>query len=220
MPLDSNGIYSLPTGYFVRNGDTVSPSQHNPPLEDIASAISQMMPKDGRAPATGAMTFSAGTESNPGVRFQGSTGTGFYMPEPGVVSFSSSGTTSVTFSSDGISFATTPAPEIMEHEETTGTVTFDYEVAAIHKATMTGAFVMDVTNIPEGGDLQVNLTKTGTSGALTFTGVTRWVLGVDPPSFSVAATGLDPANLPDGSQHVFVFSNVGGDIVGFVVRAE
>lgn len=53
MPLDGNGNASLVPGYFVQNGDTVLPSQHNPPLEDIASMLSQELPRDGRAPMTG-----------------------------------------------------------------------------------------------------------------------------------------------------------------------
>lgn len=53
MPLDANGNYSLPNGYRATSGDNILPSQHNPPLEDIAAAMSQMFPRDGRAPATG-----------------------------------------------------------------------------------------------------------------------------------------------------------------------
>lgn len=53
MPYDSNGNASLVPGYFVQNGDDVLPSQHNPPLEDIASMLSQALLRDGRAPLTG-----------------------------------------------------------------------------------------------------------------------------------------------------------------------
>ncbi|MBP2566798.1 hypothetical protein J2766_003395 [Agrobacterium tumefaciens] len=53
MPFDSNGNYTLPTSYFVENGDTVLPIQHNPPFEDVAQALSATLLRDGRSPMTG-----------------------------------------------------------------------------------------------------------------------------------------------------------------------
>ena len=50
MPYDGQGNYSLPQGSIVEVGDTVLPSQHNPPLQDIASVLSAVMVRDGRAP--------------------------------------------------------------------------------------------------------------------------------------------------------------------------
>lgn len=55
MPSDSNGVYSLPASYFVQNGDTVLPVQHNPPMEDMAQAHSNRVMKDGRTVWTGDM---------------------------------------------------------------------------------------------------------------------------------------------------------------------
>lgn len=53
MPFDSNGNYTLPTSYFVENGDTVLPIQHNPPFEDVAQALSSVLPRSGVAPMNG-----------------------------------------------------------------------------------------------------------------------------------------------------------------------
>lgn len=53
MPFDSNGNYTLPTSYFVENGDTVLPIQHNPPFEDVAQALSLAFLRDGRSPMIG-----------------------------------------------------------------------------------------------------------------------------------------------------------------------
>lgn len=49
----SGGIYTLPPGYFATNGTTIEVSQHNPPLEDIAQALTDSLPRDGSAPMTG-----------------------------------------------------------------------------------------------------------------------------------------------------------------------
>ena len=55
MPSDSNGNYSLPGSYFVSNGDTVLPVQHNPPFEDVGQALTNRIMKDGRTVLTGAL---------------------------------------------------------------------------------------------------------------------------------------------------------------------
>lgn len=47
------GIYNLPPGYVAVSGETIQPSQHNPPLEDIAQALTDSLPRNGAAPMTG-----------------------------------------------------------------------------------------------------------------------------------------------------------------------
>lgn len=48
MPDDATGAYFLPSSYFVQTGDDVLPTQHNPPFEDIASALGSRLHADGR----------------------------------------------------------------------------------------------------------------------------------------------------------------------------
>lgn len=52
MPRDGGGVYSLPGGYQAVTGQTIQASQHNPPLEDIASALTNSLPRNGAAPMT------------------------------------------------------------------------------------------------------------------------------------------------------------------------
>jgi microcystin-dependent protein len=49
MPRNSAGIYTLPPGYEAVTGQTIEASQHNPPLEDIASALTGSLPRNGTA---------------------------------------------------------------------------------------------------------------------------------------------------------------------------
>lgn len=49
----SGGIFTLVPGYFATDGTTIEVSQHNPPLEDIAQALTDSLPRDGSAPMTG-----------------------------------------------------------------------------------------------------------------------------------------------------------------------
>lgn len=53
MPVNGSGVYNLPPGYTAVSGQTILPSQHNPPLEDVAAALSLTSYRDGRAAATG-----------------------------------------------------------------------------------------------------------------------------------------------------------------------
>lgn len=53
MPRDSSGIFSLVPGYLAVTGQTVLPSQHNPPLEDIAAALTGSVARNGSTPMTG-----------------------------------------------------------------------------------------------------------------------------------------------------------------------
>lgn len=48
MPRDAQGAYSLPTGSLVNIGETIVPSQHNPPLVDLQQAISDSLSRDGK----------------------------------------------------------------------------------------------------------------------------------------------------------------------------
>lgn len=48
MPYDPAGLYSLPPSYRATAGQTIRTEQHNPPLEDIAAALSSVLVRDGR----------------------------------------------------------------------------------------------------------------------------------------------------------------------------
>ena len=50
MPYDSSGNFGLVNGYRATTGQTILASQHNPPLEDIASGLSQVLLRSGIAP--------------------------------------------------------------------------------------------------------------------------------------------------------------------------
>ncbi len=52
MPFGPSGNYVLPDGYQGVDGQPILVSQHNPPLEDIQSALNLTLLRDGRAPMT------------------------------------------------------------------------------------------------------------------------------------------------------------------------
>lgn len=57
MPRDSNSNYSLPAGYLAVTGQKVEASQHNPPLEDLASAMTGSLARNGAGPMLANLPF-------------------------------------------------------------------------------------------------------------------------------------------------------------------
>ncbi len=71
-PSDGSGNYSLPAGYLAVAGQIIQPSQHNPPLEDVASALSDSISRTGVTaitadiPLAGFKLTGLGDATNPG----------------------------------------------------------------------------------------------------------------------------------------------------------
>jgi len=83
MP-SANGVYSLPLGYLAVTGQTIQASQHNPPLEDIALALTARLSRDGTAAMNGALQLAPGTVSLPGAAFSTDLTTGLYKTTSGI----------------------------------------------------------------------------------------------------------------------------------------
>lgn len=79
MARDSNGNYSLPTGYKATPGETILASQHNPPLEDLAAAMTGSLPRDGSTPMGGPLKTITGSASSPAIFPNGNPNVGIYF---------------------------------------------------------------------------------------------------------------------------------------------
>jgi len=79
MPSDANGVYSLPDGYLAVTGAPIQASQHNPPLEDLGSAMTGRLPRSGVAPMTGPLRVPDGTVDTPTLAFASDPSAGFYL---------------------------------------------------------------------------------------------------------------------------------------------
>lgn len=69
MPRASDGSYSLPSGTLVNTGDTLLTSQHNPPLLDVAAALSASLDRDGNGGMRSSLSMGGNAITNlaPGV---------------------------------------------------------------------------------------------------------------------------------------------------------
>jgi microcystin-dependent protein len=102
MP-SANGVYSLPVGYLATTGATILASQHNPPLEDIATALTGRLSRDGTAPMTGPLALAAGTAAAPSVGFATAPTTGVY-PTTGGLGVAVAGVKVAEFTAAGLAF--------------------------------------------------------------------------------------------------------------------
>lgn len=57
MARNASGNYSLPAVYRATPGTTIRSDQHNTPLEDIAQALTDSLPRNGSAPMTGNLSM-------------------------------------------------------------------------------------------------------------------------------------------------------------------
>lgn len=64
MPYSGGGVFTLTPGYTATTGQTILPSQHNPPLEDIAAGLNLAFLRDGRSAATGNWNMGANRITN------------------------------------------------------------------------------------------------------------------------------------------------------------
>lgn len=100
MP-SASGVYSLPVGYLAVTGATIQASQHNPPLEDIAAALTARLSRDGSAPMTGALKALPGTAAAPGYAFSTDASTGLLKTTNGL-GISIAGTQVAEFTAAGM----------------------------------------------------------------------------------------------------------------------
>jgi microcystin-dependent protein len=85
MPSDSNGVYSLPPGYLAADGTTITITQHNAPLEDIASGMTARLMRSGVAPMTGPLQLADGSRAEPSLTLASSPLNGLYAHESGAM---------------------------------------------------------------------------------------------------------------------------------------
>lgn len=75
MPRNGSGTQSTPNSFVADT--TISSADMNENFTDIASEITNSLPRDGQAAMTGQLKSSSGTLAAPGIAFSSSTGLGF-----------------------------------------------------------------------------------------------------------------------------------------------
>jgi len=101
MPDDANGVYSLPDGYLAVTGQTIQPSQHNPPLRDLGAAMTARLSRSGAAPMTGQFKNIDGDAGSPAITFNSAQTTGFYLDGDGNIAVTIGGQQVAKFTASG-----------------------------------------------------------------------------------------------------------------------
>lgn len=100
MPRDASGNYTLPPGFEAITGQTIQASQHNPPLLDIAQALTDSLPRSGSAPMLAPMLLQDGTVDRPALAFNAAPGVGIIRVGSGIA-FVSQGVVIATIGANG-----------------------------------------------------------------------------------------------------------------------
>ena len=103
MPRNGSGTHSIPNSFS--SGSTISSSAMNANFTDIATEMTNSLPRDGQAGMTGQFTAASGTSSLPGVAFGSDTDTGFYRKASNTIGVSAGGTEVGTIDSNGFNSA-------------------------------------------------------------------------------------------------------------------
>jgi hypothetical protein len=105
MPRNGSGTHSIPN--IFSSGTTISSSAVNANFTDIATEITNSLPRDGQAAMTGQLQATAGSATSPGIAFSGDTNTGVFRKAADTLGFSAGGTeiasaTSTAFTITGL----------------------------------------------------------------------------------------------------------------------
>ena len=99
MPRNGSGTMSVANSFS--SGTTISSSAMNSNFTDLATEMTNSLPRDGQAGMTGQFKAASGTSSLPGVAFGSDTDTGFYRKASNTIGVSAGGTEVGTIDSNG-----------------------------------------------------------------------------------------------------------------------
>lgn len=107
MARDGSGNYLLPAGNPVVSGTTITSTQFNTTMNDVAAALTGSLPRDGQASMTGPFRLSDGSPTVPAFGFNGEASTGLFRPTTNTLAFSVGGTERMRIASGNIIIGTT-----------------------------------------------------------------------------------------------------------------
>lgn len=99
MPRNGSGTMSVANSFS--SGSTISSSAMNANFTDLATEMTNSLPRDGQAGMTGQLKAASGTSSLPGMSFSSDTDTGFYRKAANTIGVAAGGTEVGTIDSNG-----------------------------------------------------------------------------------------------------------------------
>lgn len=106
MPRNGSGTASIPNTFTPLT--TAVAEDVNENFSDIATMITDSLPRDGQAGMSGQFLATSGTVTEPGIAFNADPNTGFRRPEGDSIAAVCGGSDVATFDSTGVSVSTAP----------------------------------------------------------------------------------------------------------------
>lgn len=206
MPRNLSGTYTLPSGNPVTAGTTITTTWANNTLNDIASALTQSVSKDGQTTWTGDMVAgnnkisglangSAADDSATIGQVQGNT---FAM----LGAVSGADTITATASPPITAYATGQTFRFVSAGANTGAVTLNINALGAKAVTKTGATALDAGNIPSGAVVEV-----------VYDGTRFQLLGVGDVTTQILRDQLFTAYTTAGSSGAYTLTTTYGALV-------
>lgn len=211
MSRDGSGNMNLAPGNPVVSGTTITASQFNTTIADLAVAIGGSLPRDGQAGMTGPFRLADGTASIPAFGFNSEASTGLFRPGTATLAFTAGGTERMRLMNGNLVVGSTS--DGGEKFQVTGTAKFTGNTTVGGVLGVTGAITVGgmlgvAGNTTVSGTLGVTGAITGSlTGAVTGNASTATVLQtartVNGVSFdgssNIVITGNTPSTLTRGA---------------------
>lgn len=138
MARNGTGTYLLPTGINpVTDGTVIDANWANTTLNDVATALTGSLPRDGQAPMTGTLKLADGNSTNPGIAWNSDGATGFFRPATNSLAITAGGVEQVRWTNGNQLIGSTA--DTGERLQVTGTVKIVGALTGSSTATFTGA---------------------------------------------------------------------------------
>lgn len=194
MSRDVNGTYTLPLANVISN-DLITTTWANTTLQDLASEMTNSLPRSGSAPMSGALRLTDGGVGAPALSFNTESTTGIYRSGAnefavaigGVLRFKVTAS-GVTIPNDGFATGWTAGTLAVNTTSTlTGAVTMGSTLAVTGAITATGGVVGNVTgnattsttatnNVLKAGDTMTGSLLPSADGTLNLGGSNHWAV--------------------------------------------
>ena len=113
MPRNSNGTYFLPDGNPVSAGELITAGWANTTMDDLASAMTNSLDRDGLGGMRGPLKIADGAESNPSLAFSNDNKTGLYRGANGSLVAAADGSAQFVVAKAGAYVAHYPTAALM-----------------------------------------------------------------------------------------------------------
>lgn len=167
MSRDSSGNYQLPSGNPVTPGTTITASQFNATMNDLAAEMTGSLPRNGSASMTGPFRLADGSVTTPAFGFNSEASTGLFRPGSSMLAIVTGGSERARFAGGNLLVGT--VSDGGQRLQVNGTSAFNGAMSLTGNLALTG-------DVNQTGTLNLAGNFNLTTG--TATGITKAMVGL------------------------------------------